>query len=326
MEIRFGGRYFGFEVDALTVVDNTTKGVPTVDDNFSVTSYRTADLPYNATATQVLAALEGLPSIAVTENGVTRVVPLIEPGDIAVTGGRLSWLPVDIEFRGKYAGADIKGMTIENDGSNPVSDGPNTLVPVLTDDRSPVVYSVRHRLEELINVSNPERGEITADHIPPDILVRGGPLPAAPVTIEFVGQYTGQDVFLLETDPAAAPRRDDSATSTLTQGTAPNAWTVQTSVSSSSAVTARLAARLAIDPGIVVKLQSARIEAERGRRSSSPKAPRTVPSFSRRRTTIASAPAALSIPPITGLPPCRRPGSGVGWSLTRIRRPVSTTR
>ncbi|HRX79781.1 MAG TPA: hypothetical protein P5307_12010, partial [Pirellulaceae bacterium] len=255
MTIGFRGQLLGLDVDPFTILSNslsdgTSSVAASVQDDASVSSAAAAlDLPYNATANQVRGALEGLFSTSV-----------IAPGDISVTGGPLP-NPIDVSFRGKYAGRNIVGMTIVNDFGNPVSNATTTLNPTVIDDYTPVIYSVRHRLEELVGIANPERGEITTLHTPPDIRLSGGPLPASPVSIEFVGQYTGRDVSLLEVDGVSATANDDTATSTTTLSSGAS---ITTDVMTSSAISARPAARLQVDAGLILKLEGSRIEGERG--------------------------------------------------------------
>jgi len=153
------------------------------------------------------------------------------PGDVLVTGVRLP-AALDIEFQGNFAGVDVNPLAVT---ANTVANAFVTLVPTITNDQIPVKYSVRSRLQELINIATPEQGEITLDHIARDIIVTGGPLPASSVRVEFVGKYTGVDVPLL----------------ILNSGTLPSGATITTSVVAESAITKRQAARLAIDPGLI---------------------------------------------------------------------------
>ncbi|MFV2065422.1 MAG: hypothetical protein ACC645_00470, partial [Pirellulales bacterium] len=257
INIEFQGALAQSNVSPLLVVSNNlARGNEAVDVTVtgsfqtSINARTILTLPFNATAAQVRAALENTFAI--------------EPGDVLVTGGPLPARPIDIEFRGRFAGADLPGIMVTNGdffGSNPVRIGSTNVTPVIEDGFRPVIVSVRNRLEDLFNINISERGEITASHLPAEVVVTGGPLPAVPVNVEFVGRYTGRDVPLLHLDPAALPQVADGATSMLAM---PSGATVSTAVIQSSAITARPAARLQVDPGLVIKLDTARIETEVG--------------------------------------------------------------
>jgi hypothetical protein len=241
-----------FTINSSSLSDGTNPQPPAVADNFGLFNLVLGTpplLPFNATATQVKAALENLDPTA-----------LISPTDLLVTGGPLGVNPIDIQWIGRYAGRDMKTLPVTF--SN-VSDGTTALPPTVTVQTASIV-SIRKRLEELINISVAERGEITTSHLPQDIIVTGGPLPAAPVRIEFVGQHTSNDVPLLLVNDVAATASDDTGTSEFTFAPPTSGVKIATAVIQSSAIIARPAARLAIDPGIIVKLEGAKIEAETG--------------------------------------------------------------
>ncbi|MDA1049277.1 MAG: hypothetical protein O3C40_02205, partial [Planctomycetota bacterium] len=230
--IEFAGSYARTNVQALTFISGAfpTLNASITSSNPYLTRSLSSSLPYNATAAQMRAGLEAMGAIV--------------PGDVLVTGVQLP-AALDIQFQGNFAGVDVNPLLVS---VNTVANLVGPLTPTITDDQVPVKYSVQSRLQELISISVPERGEITIEHIPRDIIATGGPLPASPVQIEFVGKYAGVDVPLL----------------TLASGTLTSGATITTSVIGESAITARPAARLAIDPGVILKFEGARIEAERG--------------------------------------------------------------
>ena len=111
--------------------------------------------------------------------------------------------------RERSPGLDVNPLAVVN--STVVGTIP--LPPTITDDFAPVIFSIRSQLEDLLNINTPERGEISLVHVPADIVVSGGPLPATPIQVQFVGQFTGKDVALLHLDSGAPTTFDDDATS-----------------------------------------------------------------------------------------------------------------
>jgi subtilisin family serine protease len=62
------------------------------------TTQQTSTIPFNATASQVLAALHGIAAI--------------QPGDVAVTGGPLPGAPILVAFQGRYLHQDVSRLTV----------------------------------------------------------------------------------------------------------------------------------------------------------------------------------------------------------------------
>lgn len=81
------------EVQTVAVTGSPTGG----DFTLTFSGQTTAAIPFNATAAQVQAALEGLSNINV--------------GDVAVTGGPLPGTAVVVTFKGQYIGTDVATMT-----------------------------------------------------------------------------------------------------------------------------------------------------------------------------------------------------------------------
>jgi len=82
----------------------------------------TADIPYNASAAQVQAALEGLSSIGSGDIEVSSPNPGGEPG---VSGG-----PYTVEFKGaRFADTNVRGLIVKN-GVPPLSGGEVEVAPV----------------------------------------------------------------------------------------------------------------------------------------------------------------------------------------------------
>ncbi len=232
VEVEFMGQFAGTDVGLLTVLDNTTNRVQAVSAvdatsgsfklEFAGASVAAQPaISFNATAAQVQAALETLTTINV--------------GDVVVTGGPLNVAPINVEFRGQYAGLDVSSMIVQNNTVNTVP----TVVPVARPaiiESAAIIIPIREHLENLATID------------PGDIVLTGGPLPGNPVTIRFGGQFTARDIPGLRIVNAlvtgGAPRIDVIGNGALSD--------------------ARLDARLAIDPGATVKLVGARIETEFG--------------------------------------------------------------
>lgn len=80
------------EVQSVTVTGGPTSGT------FALTfAGQTATIPFNATAAQAQALLEGLSNI--------------NPGDVLVTGGPLPGSALVVTFKGQYIGTDVAAMT-----------------------------------------------------------------------------------------------------------------------------------------------------------------------------------------------------------------------
>ncbi|MBI2477765.1 MAG: pre-peptidase C-terminal domain-containing protein, partial [Planctomycetia bacterium] len=191
-------------------------GAPTTD----TTPAAPNALIFSATASDVKTALEGLSNI--------------DPGDVVVTGGPLNVAPITIEFTGALAGTTPEGLAILTaDLAVPTSTlvGAVASITNVTD----VVIPVREHLENLSNI------------LPGDVIVTGGPLPTAPITVAFVNTFGSNNLPPMQV-----------LTPTLNSGAA-----IVATVSDGN-LSGRTSGRLAIDPGVVVKLGTARIELERG--------------------------------------------------------------
>jgi len=81
------------EVQQIAITGTPTGGDFTITWNGETTD----DIPYNANAAAVLAALEALDSI--------------EPGDVTVGGGALPGTPITVTFKGVYSGENVAAMT-----------------------------------------------------------------------------------------------------------------------------------------------------------------------------------------------------------------------
>ncbi|MFV2068888.1 MAG: DVUA0089 family protein, partial [Pirellulales bacterium] len=175
-----------------------------------------AALNFNATAGDIQVALETLPSI--------------DPGDVMVTGGPLNVAPVTIEYTGQYLGDD----TIATGDLSVVGSTVTPATPTVTN-VAEVVIPVQERLESLSNI------------LAGDVIVTGGPLNVADVTVAFVGNFGSNDLPEMTAFIGSL-----------------NAGTPSVTTDSDGNLSGRTSGRLAIDAGVVVKLAEARIEAERG--------------------------------------------------------------
>jgi len=143
---------------------------------------------------------------------------------------------VQIGILGTATGGTFQ-LTFDPDGSGPA--------PTFT--TNPIPYSasaaaIRSALEALPNIA------------PGDVIVTGGPLPSKIIRIEFGGQYAGSDLGDANTPPI-----------TLAAGSTVLGGSVQVATATDgNLIVPRLAGRLQVDPGIIVKLDGARIEMERG--------------------------------------------------------------
>ena len=154
-------------------------------------------------------------------------------GNVVVTGGPAPNSPLTVTFTGLLAGTDVPTLI---PSSTLLTGGALPTVAVAT--TTPGVTSVRAALEALpsIGLGN--------------LIVTGGPSPITPITIEFAGQLSGANVAQITADSSG-----------LTGGVMP---TVSPTTNIDGTVQARLTGRLAIDPGVVVKMLGSRIEMERG--------------------------------------------------------------
>ncbi len=185
------------------------------------TPQTTGNILYNATAGAIQAALEALSNVS--------------PGDVVVTGGPLNVAPVVIEYTGIYAGRTqltTGDLSVINSAVTPVTPAAPVVAPVAN-----VVIPIREHLENMDTV------------LPGDVIVTGGPLNVAPITVSFVNSFGSNDL------PIMTVSNFTGGLSTLPPSV--------TEVSNGN-LSGRLSGRLAIDPGVVVKLAGARIEMERG--------------------------------------------------------------
>lgn len=83
------------ELQSVDIADTATGGTFTL----TFGGQTTAGIAFNATAADVVAALEALANVA--------------PGDVAATGGPLPAAPVVVEFQGAFAFTDVGEMTID---------------------------------------------------------------------------------------------------------------------------------------------------------------------------------------------------------------------
>lgn len=100
------GKYSSNEVQRITITGTPTGGTFTI----TYSGQTTANIAYNAAASAVQTALEGLSNISV--------------GDVKCTGGPFPSSPVDVEFRGDLANTDVALMTTTDSltgGSSPAS-------------------------------------------------------------------------------------------------------------------------------------------------------------------------------------------------------------
>ncbi|MCA9121350.1 MAG: pre-peptidase C-terminal domain-containing protein, partial [Planctomycetales bacterium] len=211
---------------------NTGTSTPASSGTFRLTfggSTGSTTLRFDATAAEVRAALLAFGGIS--------------SGDVQVTGTRInSAAGVTIEWTGNYAGSlTIPTLSISGSGNTvaPAASGP------AVSNIAMVIIPVQEHLENLSNIFN---GEVT---------VTGGPLPGNPMTITFQGaRLSAIDlptiVISVNALSVGAPVINDLFNPATSD------------VFSDGAVTGRPAGRLVIDPGVVIKLGGARIEAERG--------------------------------------------------------------
>ncbi len=145
--ITFGGQYSGVNVMQITVSNNSLVGGGT---------------PVTATMN------DGVPSV----RQLLEAMPLINVGDVLVSGGPFPGSPISVQFVGQYAGDDAPNMTLV---MNNLNMGATVSFAVTQQGTA----SIQSRLEQLalINVG--------------DVIVTGGPLPGTPVSVQFTGQYAG---------------------------------------------------------------------------------------------------------------------------------------
>ncbi len=139
----------------------------------------TAAIPYNATAAQVQAALAALPGIGV--------------GNVQVTFGPLTGSatnPVTVEFVGELAAKNLQPLTADRSGLTANERQQITLDPTVTGGTFRLQFQGQQTVQLPFNATN---GAIQAalEALPAigagNVLVTGGALPGAPITIEFVG-------------------------------------------------------------------------------------------------------------------------------------------
>ena len=120
------------EVQRITITGSPTSG------SFDLTVLgETITVPYNASASALLALLEA------TFN--------IEPGDVAVSGGALPGTPIDVAFGGYYAGENVPQMTVNNAG---LSGGSSPAAAVTT---------TTPGAEDVVNISQKIAGATSGD-------------------------------------------------------------------------------------------------------------------------------------------------------------------
>jgi hypothetical protein len=155
--------------------------------NLEFQGFTTNAINWNATAAAVQTALVALPNVGA--------------GDVLVTGGPLPGAPITVEFQGTYGNRNVAPMTTINNMTPPGADAVVTTLVQGT-------QSVFAALSALPNIT------------PGDIQVGGGPLPATPVTVQFMGTLGGLNQPQMIGDPAGltGPGFVNVNVSTVTQG------------------------------------------------------------------------------------------------------------
>ncbi|MFV2069291.1 MAG: hypothetical protein ACC645_20185, partial [Pirellulales bacterium] len=227
IQIEFMGQYAGQDVELLQVVNTSLDVVPTI---LKIQILRS---PGATTGTFDLqfrgdAATLDFDATAAEVQAALESLAAIDPGDVLVSGGPVnsSTDPVQIQFTGQYVGQDVELLQLVNASLD---------VRATVTGQGDVILPLREHLENLQGIA------------PGEVFVTGGPMPQSSVMIRFEGRLVGRDLALT--------LEDDSVFGGIVE--------VDT-VSDGSFVDVRTDARLAIDPGITVKLQGARIEIEFG--------------------------------------------------------------
>jgi hypothetical protein len=172
------GSTFANEVQEITLDSSVSGGTFTLEFG----GVPTSPLLFNASAADVQTALEGL--------------PVINPGDVVVTGGPLVGAPIAVEFTGAFFEQDVPALIIDSTGlqnnefqSFAVSGNPTGGVfQVAFDD--PVLMITGTSQDIGFNATAAEVEAAIVGGIPALgglISVTGGDLSGSPVSIEFIG-------------------------------------------------------------------------------------------------------------------------------------------
>ncbi|MEX2253399.1 MAG: hypothetical protein WD649_04550 [Thermoleophilaceae bacterium] len=172
-----------------TISHDATGGTFGLRWKFEGTTYFTGDLPFDASAVEVQAALEGFEPI--------------DPGDVAVTGPAAG--PWDVEFTGQYAETDVQ--QIDSFGSQNNLTGGSSSRPTFADGQytAPLAHDAS---AATIEAALQALDAIVAGNV----TVSG----AGPSDVEFTGAHAAADVKQLGADPAGLSGGAQSATVTTT--------------------------------------------------------------------------------------------------------------
>ena len=166
----------------------TTSGIPAAGSTFTLTfnGATTTDIAFDATAADIDTALEALPTIGA--------------GNVAVTGGPMDLGQVNIRFTNAYAQTDVPAIFV----NNALMTGGSVQRTTIEDGVTPVV-----RIQFTGSLSEENVSQLIPDNTllvggtaqvttlqqgSTDVFVTGGPLPGAPIRLEFGGQYLGLDL------------------------------------------------------------------------------------------------------------------------------------
>ena len=250
-----GGPQLAFETQRFSYLGTPTGGTFRLAFNDGTGVQTTADIPFNAPVNQRTNEIQSITATGAAAgvfnlqfNGATvvaqtplafnataaevqaalEILTTIDAGDVLVTGGPLNVAPIRVEFTGQFAGTDVNPLVVLNSS---VDIGPPVVAVAAN-----VVIPIREHLENLAAID------------PGDVVITGGPLPQTALTIRFDGKFAARDIPGL----------------TIANNSVVNGVPKIDVLRNGALTNARTDSRLAIDPGVTVKLFGSRIETEFG--------------------------------------------------------------
>ncbi|QDT09690.1 tandem-95 repeat protein [Planctomycetes bacterium K23_9] len=168
----------------------------------------TADIPFDASASQVQQALESLSSIGV--------------GNVVVTGSQLPGGPLSVQFVNELGDQDVNQLVVDRGALNDFEVHTITLAgtPISGDYR----LSINDAANGIFGTTNPISFDATAAQVQTaiingvpalnntNVVVTGGPSPTTPFSVQFIGNLAGNHVTpfrLAEDDNTLAPLTDN---------------------------------------------------------------------------------------------------------------------
>ncbi len=181
-------------------------------------------------------------------NGSVTVMPFLDTSGFPITR------PIAIKIDNEEMLLTTAGVTRGFNGTTPAPHASGATVSILE------IVTLSLKTVPLPSTSTPAQIQLALENLagvgPGGVKVTGGDLPQAPVYIEFALQLGSQNIAPLTVNNAPT---DTTPVTPMTNGVVKLNTVTEGGVS-----TARPSGRLLIDPGTVVKLGGARIEAERG--------------------------------------------------------------